>query len=98
MTVREVIAALERVAETLPRGLDSTVMLVMAMDEEVSVTSIEIEVSRLHLVAEGDISNRMIVPIVKGHAYVDRAKGNLGGYSEVKEDLDEALRRLTEED
>jgi hypothetical protein len=51
----------------------------MATDEEMFVTSMELVVSRLHLVAEGIISTHIIVPMVKGHGYIDRAKGNLGG-------------------
>lgn len=98
MTVRQVIAALEKAADGLPQGLDAKVMLIMCMDEEVSVTSMELEVSRIHLIADDGSGKRMALPMLKGHTHVDRDKGNLGGILDVKDDADDVLRQWTEED
>jgi hypothetical protein len=94
MTVSEVIAALQK-ADVAP---DAPVILVMCMDGEVTVTSMELEVSRIHFIAEEDSSQRVVLPVIKGHTHIDRAKGSLGGYTDVKDDADEALRQWTEED
>lgn len=91
-TIREAIDRLVAVADSLPRGLDSDLEVVMCDGTDI-VSAPLAEIDTLVELTESGQPKRAW-GIVKGHSHADGAMTARG----VAQDLDEELRRLTDSD